>query len=1163
VTNYEKLLTDLDARRILLVELTYNNGATTGILRRGQEAWTSGRADTPPDLKFSEGFKSDLNLESGIDRGETLGGVADLERGVLEFPNLDGSFDAWKVGYSVDGYDVRILCVGWLANGTAVGYSEASVTPLFSGVSRGRPSVSYSAMTIAVKGDLYRLDRPLATKLFSPACPHFPGTSAGCVDYGDVLDRGAGSFTVEGWIKTDDPSQAGQLVIAKDTGAAGWYLDLGTAGSGALRFGVREQTPATSDTSTGLIKIGQDHHFAIVWDAAAGKRYIYVDRTLITTTTITAGVPAGNAVSLKIGSSFFGAISRVRVWSTARTLAQIDANMLLPMLGTGVSQETGLEEILSMNENRGTLTYGGMSGSAIVGTLGTGVTWTTSTWCGSSLVGKRWPNVAGKVLDWPLAPIDPSRNIFATSWPPPVSVPAVRSNHNALTLTTQYSVDYRGLVTLVAAPSGTISADIQGETMFNGAISLDGSTGYASGTVTCPAGSMSMGALFRLDAPVTPSAPARVCAWTAGAGAGARTLSVGFGGTNQVRLSVRNDAGTVFMADSPVLTLSRFYALLGVLDTGASAIRLYVDGALVATTAVSGTFATTATAFTIGRNSTTSTEFLPGVVDEVTIWKTALGTSDAEALCVAPAIAGATNLTQCWHCDEGSGSTLTNAVSGGPSLTLAGTYSWTQSRIAPADLINVLATRYAGYGNYSILCDGTTGYASGTVPCPSGSMSLNVWVLASTSTTTHRRIAGWNASGSAGKRQLEFASGSTNLLQWVVINDAGTTFTAAYLATPIQSNVWSSVMAVLDVEGGQIRIYLDGFLATSTSISGTFSTVTSGFALARDSGSAADFLPGGVDEISVWSKALALGDAVTLKNGPVASGAVGLTQCWHCDEGAGRTLTNAVAGGASLAIIGNAIYRVGASPSGMNLTAPMIDMSSGAAFLRQTAADCGWATDDSSTVLETADAILLGLHSYLRPDPSSRKLLMGQVTPQTGTPDALADFSDKDIPAAAEITPADDRLVAPVYKVNIGYARNYNPMPASQLAGVVTSQPDRYQFGQTPWRVAPAQNVSVLDMYSGAREFPTGDPLQSPLLNQSDALTEANRVLPFYGPTMEKDLLDLRTSGLSLTVMSELRVTVLTADAAGRLGMGSPGKSYRVIHAKRVNNRVTAKVWRC
>ncbi len=1160
MTNYQRLLSDYDARRVLLVEVTYFNGSATAILRRGNEAWKSGGSDTPPDLPFSDGLTSDLNLEVGIDSGETLGGLAQAAHGSLTFANRSGEFDSWKVGYSVDGYDIRILMVGWLADGTAISYAEASAQPLFVGVGRGRPSVSTTAMEIAVKGDLYRFDKPLCTKLFSPQCLHFPGTAGGLVDFGDVLDR-SGSFTLEFWIKTENPSLASQLVVSKDTGTAGVYIDIGTAGSGALRFGIREQTPATSDTATGVIRIGQDHHVAVVWDASAGKRYIYVDRTLLVTTTVTAGVPAGNAASFQIGKGFLGAISRGRIWSTARTLQQIGSNMLVPLLGTGVSQEFGLDEMLSMNEGQGGTTWGQLVGSTVIGTLGTGVTWTTSTWCGSSLVGKRWPVVVGKVLDLQLAPIDPAFNIFAASWPPPVSVPVVRSNHNALTPGSGYTVDYRGLVTLTGAAGGTISADVAGETMFGGAVHYDGSTGYASGTVTCPAGTMALGALIRLEDSSTTRV---VVAFRQASGnVGLRGLSIG---SATPFFEVGNDAGTRFFILAPPIPLNTWVSLLGVLDAIGNQIRLYLNGALVASASTTGTFSTTVTTFAIGRRPSAAQDYFQGVIDEVTTWQSALVTSDAEALTVAPAIQGCTSLTNRWACDDGSGSNLSNAVAGGATLSLTGTFTWTQSRIAPADLAGVLATRYAGYGNNSILLDGSSGYAAGTVPCPAGSMSLHCWMLATTSSTAQRRIAGWDASGGPGERVLELASGSTNLLRFVVTNDQGVSFNC-FITTTLSANGWSSVLCVLDLTLMQIRIYLDGLGGggSVTSVTGTFNTTASAFALGRTATGASSFLPGAIDEASIWQTPLGSSDADALKRAPVLPSAAGLTQAWHCDEGQGRLLTNAVAGGAPLTVVGGFRWQVGASPSGITITAPNIDTSASAAFLRQTVADCGWPFSGTETVADAVHLILKGLHSAAVPDPNTRKLVMGQVAPPTGTPDPMADFNDGSIPAKEEVTSADDKLVAPVYKVDLGYAQNWNPMPASQLAGIVTTQPDRYQFGQEQWRTAPVQNLTILTNYPQARVLAGSDPttpFPTPLLNQSDALVEAARILPFYGPTLETDLFVFRTAGLGLTANSEMRVTLQNADLTSRLGMTPPGKSYRVTHVTRVNNRVTTKGWR-
>jgi len=691
---YEDLLADLNViERTELWEITYRQSGATNILRKATRTYSTS-ADASIDVEFSRGITSSLNTEMSIDEGERLGGFAGIEAGVLEWHN-DGTYDDWETGVSVDGLSVRCLLVGRLANGTPIRYDDATAQPLFSGVGVGRPKVTPSRVTIKLNGALGNFRKQLNRHDLNPPCLSFPGTSAGHVDYGNVLNR-TGTYTEEVWIYCFDPTVAGQVVHSKDTGSAGRYLDVGTGGSGALRWGVREQTPAFTDTPAATIRPLQWHHIAVVWDSSASTRKVYVDRVLQATTTGVTGTLATNTAHLKVGPNFRGLISYLRPWSVARTLAQIDANMLMPLLGT----ETGLDDLLLLAEGSGSVTRGTKSGSTVTGTFGTGVTWASSGWCGSSLVGQKAPVVIGKALDVPLTNIDPSRNIFGAAYGPMLAIPAVRSNHVALTVTTQYSVDLtRGLVNLVAAANGKLSADMVGETNFGSALSFDG-TGVGTATYTCPAGSMTMACLVSTG--VTAASNRDFCGWRSGNGAGFRKLGITTGANNRLRWSVINDAGTQYTAVYDSLLQDRWYHVAGVLDVSGGLLRIYVDGSPVASTAVSGTFNTVSSSFAVGRSADVSSNFMTGRLDEVMVANRVLTQAEIESLVVLPVIGTETWLSAGWSFSENTGTSCANLKSGGPAITLSGGAAWTYSRIAPADLIVVVALRYAGYTRAAI-----------------------------------------------------------------------------------------------------------------------------------------------------------------------------------------------------------------------------------------------------------------------------------------------------------------------------------------------------------------------------------------------------------------------------------------------------------------------------
>ena len=96
----------------------------------------------------------------------------------------------------------------------------------------------------------------------------------------------ASSFTFEGWLKTTATSG----VIAGDrhnsTGWNGWYCLM--IGGGKVRFFFSTGTVAQID-STSAVNDSSPHHFAAVWDHAAGEMRLYIDGDLEGTANPTVG----------------------------------------------------------------------------------------------------------------------------------------------------------------------------------------------------------------------------------------------------------------------------------------------------------------------------------------------------------------------------------------------------------------------------------------------------------------------------------------------------------------------------------------------------------------------------------------------------------------------------------------------------------------------------------------------------------------------------------------------------------------------------------------------------------------------------------------------------------------------------------------------------------
>ena len=138
--------------------------------------------------------------------------------------------------------------------------------------------------------------------------------------------------------------------------------------------------------------------------------------------------------------------------------------------------------------------------------------------------------------------------------------------------------------------------------------------------------------------------------------------------------------------------------------------NIYIDGVLN-TSFTYNSYTTSANSFIIGSGSSNgSGQNFSGNIDEVRIWNIALTATQIAAYYNVRISPTTTGLTGYWYMDEGSGTTLNNAVSGGPAFTL---YNSTfSSNVCPVvnyrvlDITNTVTT--SSWNFYAVTYDGTT-----------------------------------------------------------------------------------------------------------------------------------------------------------------------------------------------------------------------------------------------------------------------------------------------------------------------------------------------------------------------------------------------------------------------------------------------------------------------
>ncbi len=198
------------------------------------------------------------------------------------------------------------------------------------------------------------------------------------------------AMTVEAWIKVDAFDKAWQTIASK--GDNSWRLSRAQSGN-ALEFAITK--PGNINflvTGNKSVNDGKWHHVAAVY----GSTFIslYVDGALDAQTTGSASTIQQSTYKTAIGYNtqvvdrkWKGNIDEVRIWSTARTVDQIRANLHKNLAGNEDSLKAyfKFDQGTAGGTNTGvtTLTNNATSGSSLNGVMtGFGLTGTASNWVG-------------------------------------------------------------------------------------------------------------------------------------------------------------------------------------------------------------------------------------------------------------------------------------------------------------------------------------------------------------------------------------------------------------------------------------------------------------------------------------------------------------------------------------------------------------------------------------------------------------------------------------------------------------------------------------------------------------------------------------------------------------------------------------------------------------
>jgi len=180
----------------------------------------------------------------------------------------------------------------------------------------------------------------------------------------------AGAMTIEFWIRCDSIAAVhGRALAKRGCSNSGYTIQVRPDGS------MRSELGGLSDFDAAF-PLGQWAHFATVWSRASNTVSIYVNGTLARTEVAFGPNLEQLETELRFGEycgrSMAGALDNVRIWSVARTAAEIGADMGRQYTPAQASATTGLvgawsfESGSGLSDDAGRNPIGVLQGSAAI-----------------------------------------------------------------------------------------------------------------------------------------------------------------------------------------------------------------------------------------------------------------------------------------------------------------------------------------------------------------------------------------------------------------------------------------------------------------------------------------------------------------------------------------------------------------------------------------------------------------------------------------------------------------------------------------------------------------------------------------------------------------------------------------------------------------------------
>jgi VCBS repeat-containing protein len=285
---------------------------------------------------------------------------------------------------------------------------------------------------------------------------------------------------------------------------------------------------------------------------------------------------------------------------------------------------------------------------------------------------------------------------------------------------------------------------------------------------------------------------------------------------------------------------------------GGGSLKIYLNGVLHRSLAVSGNIAVTSGPLWLGGNQVWLDEFFSGVMDEVRIMGVTLSESDIRTLMRTPVVPGTaapatstTGLVASYNFDDG---TATDKTGLGHNGTLGGAVS--------AQGIYGNALSFNGTSNYVTIADAndldfTTG------------MTLEAWVRPTALTSWRSLLL------KQGPQGLVYAMyGSDPASKSVGLVRISGVDRDVVATNPMPLNAWSHVVVTYEKAEGMLRIWVDGIPVDDRAVTGDITTSTGALYMGGNQ-FWGEYFNGRIDNVRFYNRALGIVEIQTNQATPV------------------------------------------------------------------------------------------------------------------------------------------------------------------------------------------------------------------------------------------------------------------------------------------------------